>query len=400
MIEKEFDAITKTDIDALVTNAASEGRSTEYKAMLPEGADEDTREFLADISSFANAGGGDLIYGIREQRDDKGKPSGVPEAAEGLAGINVDMEINRLESKIRDGIDPRIPTIRVKPIDGFPSGPVIIFRIPKSWSSPHMVKFRNSSRFFSRTSAGKYQLDVREIRASFLASESLTDKISAFRADRLGKILAGETPVPLESVPKLVLHLLPVSAFSEPGNIDLKAAEPFMHKLKPMGQPTQWGPPRYNFNGLSHSGGNGISTFSYIQLFRNGALEAVSARIAQNKLALGNRFEGDLLGARPYIDFQKRLGIGPPLFLAISILSATGFTVFPREPTGFDHSINMKPIEQDALIVPEAMIQDEEPDILRLIRPALDAIWQASGWPGSPGYDASGKWVGYLHWHG
>jgi hypothetical protein len=243
-------------------------------------------------------------------------------------------------------------------------------------------------------------LDVREIRASFLASESLTDKLSAFRADRLGKILARETPVPLDSVPKLVLHLLSVSAFSGPANFDLKQAEPPMHKLKPMGQPTQWGPPQYNFNGLSHSGGNGISTFCYIQLFRNGALEAVSARIGNDKLAFGNRFEGDLQLARSYIDFQKRVGVGPPLFLAISVVSATGFTVYPREPTGFDQFINIKPIELDALVLPRVMIQVEEPDILRLVRPALDALWQASGWRGSPGYDANGAWVGYLHWHG
>jgi hypothetical protein len=275
---------------------------------------------------------------------------------------------------------------------------IILWRVPKSWAGPHMITFKNSSRFFSRTSAGKYQLDVHEIRASFLASESLADKIRAFRVDRLSKILAGETQIPLDSGPKLVLHLLPISAFSGSPVIDLKTAEAPMNKLKPMGQPTNYGPPQYNFDGLSFAGGNGVSTFSYIQLFRNGVIESVGARIAGGKFVLGNRFEADLLLARSYMKFQKEIGAELPLFLAISILTAKGFTFYPREPTGFDSWMHINPIQQDLLAVPEVMIEDENADIGTLIRPALDALWQSSGWPGSPGYDANGKWVGYLHW--
>ena len=70
MIPKEFDAITKADIDALVTNAVTERRTIEYKQQLPDNGDEGKREFLADVSSFANAGGGatgfgDCFFGLR-----------------------------------------------------------------------------------------------------------------------------------------------------------------------------------------------------------------------------------------------------------------------------------------------------------------------------------------------
>lgn len=96
MIGKEFDSITKEDIDALVTNAVCEKRDTEYKQQLPGGSDEDTREFLADASSLANASGGDLIYEVRDKRDANGQTTGIPEAVEGLAGINSDAEERRL----------------------------------------------------------------------------------------------------------------------------------------------------------------------------------------------------------------------------------------------------------------------------------------------------------------
>src|SRR5947207_5309229 len=97
MIPKELDTIAKEDIDALITNAVSEGRTIEYKEQLPGGSDEDKKEFLADASSLANAAGGDLIFGVGEKRDANGKSTGVPEAAEGLVGANVDGEKRRFE---------------------------------------------------------------------------------------------------------------------------------------------------------------------------------------------------------------------------------------------------------------------------------------------------------------
>ena len=38
-----------------------------YKQKFPTNSDVDRKEFLADISSFANASGGDLVFGITEE---------------------------------------------------------------------------------------------------------------------------------------------------------------------------------------------------------------------------------------------------------------------------------------------------------------------------------------------
>jgi hypothetical protein len=398
VIEKEFDSIEKTDIDALVANAVSEGRTIEYKERLPGGSDEDTREFLADVSSLSNAGGGDLIYGVREQRDAQRQPTGIPEVAEGLGGINVDAEKGRLENKLRDGIDPRIPGIRLRHIDGFPSGPIIVLRIPKSWASPHMVKFKNLSRFYSRTSAGKYQLDVREIRAAFLGSESVTERMSAFRSERVGRVLTGETPAPLQGGPKLVFHSLPIRGFAEGETIDMKAAESLWSKanVKPMGRPPQFGPAQFNFEGLLCVGNRGEVAIGYIQLFRNGAVEAVCARITDSEIVYGVTFEQELMReARAYLGLQHLLGYGTPLFVAISLVSAKGFTILPNEPNFHDHWGHVRRIDHEVLLAQEVLVEEEQADLGRLLRPALDTIWQASGWAGSQGYDATGKWVGY-----
>jgi hypothetical protein len=398
MIPKEFESVTKDDIDSLVANLTPEGRDLEYKELLPGKSSKDVHEFLADVSSFANASGGDLLYGIREKRDSAGQPTGMPETAQGLPGINADAEKLRLEQMLLSGIDPRIPGIRLKHLEGFPARSiVIVIRVPKSWAAPHMVKLDYSSRFFSRTSAGKYQLDVREIRAQFLLSESLGDRIGSFRSDRLGKIMANETPVPLEPGPRLVLHLLPVASFAEQPALDLRSAQQHGSKLVPMGRPQTYGPLSFNFNGLFSSGGNeSQKPFSYLQLFRNGAFEAVYARTAMNRLIYGIDWEQQVIRMGPsYMQFQKQIGLRPPLFIAISILSARSFIVVPSEPNGPHGLMNLRPIEEDALLAPEVLLEDQEADVQRLLRPAFDTFWQASGWPGSPGYDANGSWVGH-----
>ena len=48
----------------IVRGLKAEGRTLDYKRTLPGSTDEEKREFLADVSSFANAAGGDIVYGI------------------------------------------------------------------------------------------------------------------------------------------------------------------------------------------------------------------------------------------------------------------------------------------------------------------------------------------------
>ena len=56
---------------------------------------------MANISSFANASGSDLIFCIAEDRK-----TGNPEELVGIEIENIDQEIQRLEHIIRDGIEP------------------------------------------------------------------------------------------------------------------------------------------------------------------------------------------------------------------------------------------------------------------------------------------------------
>jgi hypothetical protein len=393
MIHKPVDRIEMADIEALVANGVQESRALEYKQALPANSDEDKREFLADVSSFANASGGDIVYGVEESRDQKGKATGIPEKAIGLAGVNADQEIRRLDSIIRDGVQPRINGVHIRSVDGFSDGPILLIRVPKSYAAPHMVTFKNLSRFFSRHSAGKYQFDVGEIRSAFALSETLPERIRRFRDERLARIVASETPAPLHDGARLVLHLLPVSALDPTSQIDLERINAQARVLRPL-HSSGWDM-RYNFDGyLTHNTDpkSGIC-HSYVQFFRSGAIEAVDSRILINrdgsKLFPTGAVERELIEAlERYLHAYKQLQIEPPIIVMVSLIGLRGYYImaglFKDVRAGFD---------RDTLLLPDLLIEDLSVNVAALLKPAFDAMWQGSGWRCCLNYDANGQRV-------
>src|SRR5882724_3565153 len=101
MISRKLEEIAAVDLEHLLANSVTEGKTIEYKKVLPGNSDSDKKEFLADVSSFANTTSGDLIYGVDEAQ---GAPTGIS----GLYLSDPDLEVRRLDSIINDGLEPRI----------------------------------------------------------------------------------------------------------------------------------------------------------------------------------------------------------------------------------------------------------------------------------------------------
>jgi hypothetical protein len=392
MIQKPFDQIDKTDIESLVTNGVEEGRTIDYKLELPGGKDSEKKEFLADVSSFANAAGGDLLYGVEEQRDGDGKSTGIPKDVPGVAIPNADAEIRRLENIIRDGIRPRIAGIHLRTVDGFANGPVLIIRFQKSYAAPHMVTFQDHSRFYSRYSKGKYPLDVGEIRTAFALSESLPERIRRFRDERLARIVADETPVELYDSPKVILHLLPVTALNIATHFDLASFERYRAYLSPLagGGPSF----RYNLDGvvtyippLENGGSQG-----YVQLFRNGTIESVDSYMLSayrnEKLIPHAHLESTMISnLKNYLKLQEVIGLTPPIVLLLSLIGVKDYRI------GFGLFNDTKaPIDRDSVLLPDNLVQDFTADSADILHPVFDCLWQAAGWPQCRNYDAKGKW--------
>lgn len=229
MLGPQLNSVTFTDLTRLIEDSVREQKSIEYKRELPGKTDPEKRKFLAQVSSFANAAGGDLIYGI-DAKD------GVPMEIRGIPDFNEDDVRLALEGSIRTGISPRIPGIQLKVVQAESSlDPVLIIRIPRSWCGPHMMTYKGSSRFFTRASAGKYEMDVTEIRAAFENAPDISARIREWRDERLGRIIAGETPLPLHGDGRQVLHIVPLESLASTWRFsasELRAAAPNLHPFR------------------------------------------------------------------------------------------------------------------------------------------------------------------------
>jgi hypothetical protein len=50
------------------------------------------------------------------------------------------------------------------------------------------------------------------------------------------------------------------------------------------------------------------------------------------------------------------------------------------------------PIDRDDLLIPESLIESLNSDADVLLKPQLDALWNAVGFQGSTKYDEEGRW--------
>jgi len=388
VIEKSIYQITEEDLQALKDNSVAEGKTIEYKQSLPGNSDADKKEFLADVSSFANASGGDLIYGITEVR-------GTPTAVEGLTIEDVDLEIRRLDSVIRDGIEPRILSVVIRPISLQNSRKALVIRVPKSWVSPHRVRFGGHGKFYGRSSNGKYPLDVAELRVAFNLSETMTERIRSFRQDRISKIFANETPVLFCDGAKIVLHLIPIVTFSPAQSYDLDKISSHPEKLEPI-YCRGWNH-RHNLDGfLTYSRGEGGKSYSYVQLFRNGIIEAVEGLLLEpykGKLVIPSfAYEEELINSlRGYLSVLETLNVEPPIFIFLTLLGVKGYSM-GVDPLRFRHA-ETNTIDRDILLLPEVVVQDYRDRAEDILKPCFDSIWNACGFSRSFNYNDAGEWA-------
>jgi Putative DNA-binding domain len=403
VIQKAFDATDNHDVEALVADRVRESKTLEYKQELPGSSDKQKKEFLADVSSFSNASGGDVLFGVKEARDSDDKKTGEPEAVVPLTGTTADEAKLRLEEIIRNGIDPRLP-VQIRDISGFGDDGqdfVLLIRIPKSLAAPHVVTYGGAFTFFSRHSAGKYPLDVQELRAAFLATQAQQDHIRRFRENRLAKIVADETPVRLSTRHRLVLHLIPISSFLSNDRLDLSNLQNAAALFPPL---KGYGHRRFNLDGIvTHNKDteDGTNNDAYCQLFFNGVVESVLADLIRGTGGArpGNgvggiasvAYEQDVIQAiTTYLKSYGELGIVPPISISMALLNCKGSYLYVSQRI-FLSGTSM-PIDRDAAILPDIVVERLDVDVAQAMRPVFNAVWNACGYPRSFNYNEHGDW--------
>lgn len=214
MLEHSIDAIDEAILQSLVYNQVAERRDLEFKRDLPGGNDEQVREFLADVTSLANAQGGDLIYGIADENS-------VAVDLPGVEVENPDAAILRLESSLQANVSPRLVGLRTHWVALANGRGAIVMRVPASLTAPHRIIFKNSGRFFNRNSRGKYEMDVHELRLAFTQSEQLPQRFRQLHAEAIEAAKGVDMPFALEAAPTAVVSVVPLGLFREERNIPI-----------------------------------------------------------------------------------------------------------------------------------------------------------------------------------
>jgi hypothetical protein len=387
VITRDLEQITEETLIELRNNKVLEGKTIDYKQKLPSNLDRAKKEFLADVSSFANASGGELIIGVSEDK-------GLITSIDGLEVEDTDHEISRLENIIRDGIEPRIPSYKIQPVELKNSKYVLIIRVRQSWIGPHRVIFNKDYQFYSRNSNGKYPLDVAELRVAFNLSETITERLRKFRENRLAKIIATETPVILPDNPKIVLHLIPIISFNPAQSYDIDKINSQSDKTHPIG--CNVCNSRYNLDGiLTYSSARNDKSDSYVQFFRNGIIEAVEGwqlrPRTESRSIYSPYFEKTLIQSfSDYISVLKSLNVEPPIFIFLTLLGVKGYSMAVSERLPFTEGHT---IDRDILQLPEIMIESYNVSAPDVLRPCFDSIWNACGFPKSKNYNDKGEWA-------
>lgn len=384
-----FDQLDEVCLQRLIDTGATEARDVEYKSATYGGNDDARSEFLADVSSLANTVGGDLIIGMTAN-------SGIPVALAPLMIADVEKECLRLESMARDGLEPRIPNLQIKSVPLSGGGAAILARIPRSYNPPHRVVFKGKNRFWARSSAGKYEPDVDELRTLFMLAPQLADRIRSFRADRVAKIAVGEAPVTLIDTFCLVVHLVPFSAFDigagSAVSLPYLQQHPSYFPTLFAGHPQNW---RVNFDGflsLSSADPKAANQRAYVQIFRSGIIEAVAAFNDEEVYDL--KLEAGVVRySREYAGALQACEIKPPFALLVSLLGAQGKHLIQSARSFHEESVGL---DRDQLHFSEVILEEvpkTDQASATMVRSILDQIANAAGVPATNSFDEDGNYL-------
>lgn len=370
--------LTPEHLQQLVEDGATEGPHLDFKRELPPNWDSSAKaNFLHDVIAFANAGGGDLIYGMDEDGNARAREV-MPQRFD-----SVDAEVRRLQDFMLNLVEPRIKGAQVQAVtvgDGY----TIVVRVPQSWAGPHRSKV--NFHFYVRDGLRNRQLDVPEIRALFLRSDSQAQRMRDFRSDRLAKIVTGQTPVPMGSGPKLVVHAISTQAAQ-----GVLALDPLVYfgrgrDLPRLGD-TLAGV-KLNLDGAF----GGTSDEGYTQHFRRGYFEGVwciPSRQEYGHWLPGVAYEK---AVNRFLHASRSefalFGLAEELAVFLSVVGADAVNLSaPSDFGGHD----LQKFDRRDVLLPDVLIEPHI-SIGRGIRPAFDLMFQAAGYLGSPNYGEDGEW--------
>lgn len=379
---------------SLVEASTPEGRQIDYRETLPGRGERDHRDFLEDATSFANAAGGDIVYGIAERRDENNRTTGEPAASVGVSeSTNINEERLRLSQLLRDAVDPPLTRFQLEPIERPGQTPCLILRVFRSWSGLHMITFRNTTqRFYTRGPNGKVPMDVTAIRDGFLQAATRRERIETFRRERVARIIANEGSVLLDDGMRVILHVVPLDYHEDAwtrfrqltDNDVLNILRPFDGSIQHL---------RFNLDGYLVTAMHGRA---YTQLFRDGTIEAVIAPgpdDSERVYISGHQIEEWLIDGLDRVKtVYDRIDVGGPFAIGVTLALVRGAYLVPNYQGGRWQTRQLPAINEDVGLVALDEVNDIREPAESLLAKSIETVWNMGGFGSSP-YYKDGHWI-------
>jgi hypothetical protein len=294
---------------------------------------------------------------------------------------------------LRDRVEPRILGVRMQPVDLENGERVLVIRIPKSWNPPHAVLQNKSRLIFARNSAGVHEASVDEMRAMFNAGVDLLQRARDFQRNRQELVHGDKGPLGnLRHEGRLMVHIIPLGAFSQETAIDLKRLDP--SELVPIWcSGCNYG---YNVDGYWTTSDTGDRS-GYVQVFRNGIVETAAAdvRSSSNRgpYLLTEIFEDQITThVEKYLASLRRAGVALPAYVMVAGTRMAGSYVFVNPHSPIPPAMQPLPMQFQ---LPTILIEDFSTieEYRQALKPLFDAIWNAAGYAGSKSYNSNGRWI-------
>lgn len=274
MLLAKIEQIDEDFLRTLCDDHCPESDSLDFKRELPSGSkqdkdkqDKDKQELLKDVCAFANADGGDLVYGIEEK-------NGGAAALFPITSENFDAAKRRISQVLDAGLEPRVQGIRIRHVE-VNNGYVLVIRVPSSFDGPHCVRVQNNQRrFVMRNGTSTTDLNYDQIRAAFDRTATFAERARRFIDQRLQLLIDRKTPMVIVPGPICVVHAIPIAGLAGRHTVDLRPlhANGFISFL---GNDWGGGSRTYNLDGLViHPSGSPMEeNIGYAQIFRTGSVE-------------------------------------------------------------------------------------------------------------------------------
>lgn len=353
-------------VQDIIEDRIQENQMLEYKSYKFEDGkfksltEKEKAKLAKEITSFANADGGEIIIGIGE--DSHHNPTEIIDV--GVNDENFEEWEQSFRLYIKSKIKPIIHGINCK-LEKVDDKNVIIIKINKSIVKPHAFFDGNKDEFFIRYGNICNNMSLEDLEQSFSNKELLKSNITKFRDNRIGMILNDEIVGNISEKTILVVHIIPVWSMNINSLIDIRKVK--YNSNLDVFSPTPFGDGRrgtdsYNTDGLLINYGFGeLPTMSYTQLFNNGCIESSEIRLMNvlrdNENIIYKWTELENILYKRIFDFSKILeeyNIPKPYNVFVSILNGKS-----KRTLLSDFNDRSKPLSRDIIKSIPAYLNDD-----------------------------------------